>query len=777
MLCSDWFKKKKTEESHKQMRYLLSILLTTAIVVVPCVATSHRNPKNATCVLDSLYHTVDVFAQQNIFDVLAVMVDATVPGLLPLSGYPAAGGATWGMENVSCKIAQEHGGESATIAATVVLLGEPRRSSIGFRSSLSLLASEQDDDVTSRCPSSAYARWRRGDPVDMAHELVTLQLRQHPHRGGALTHGDLCDGTRAPSASQKVTRWRLATLVASLTQLPLAATSWVASWIVPSASWYESLALTTLSLVDSLSEVLMNVVHGEFVPWVVRGLSVEDVTLRVTNMTIPAAVFLEQGARAMLQHAQRHIRVHTFPSIQALEHGSASQLPRCDLNAVLLLEATHTILSQELTSGPSSAAYTSSSPAAFGHNSLLKRLISTVAGTSTSSASLVAPMCQFRLSGGNSGADMSNVETSPALEVWWRLFQQRDASTSILPHVRLHLNDDEVTTLNDGTSAGGRSVSFEAICRMERRYLDDAVCLGVHVSMSNRSDVTLTTSFRFDALWWFLLLAFSVTTLLRPLFSKHSALQVVLCFLLGVVVVLCVVIFFVAKDLHRTRIGKAGILAVVASGGVMLAVEGLASAFVTLAAHELQTNHAVHAFVALAGVVSAVLSRYLFGSILRDVTRTLFTVAQLTLVVVMSLVNMEATAAAFAAVATLKLGLLSLAAKMLVSISWSVCVRPVIAFAKLLKGSGYDANNDPSDRVPVLDESHEASYHRPLAASATAARAGRDATERFAAYEKEGSECTRRALEELAATVRAQPGKYASRVRDPNGLARFAGVE
>ncbi|CUG14797.1 transmembrane protein, putative [Bodo saltans] len=381
----------------------------------------------------------------------------------------------------------------------------------------------------------------------------------------------------------------------------------------------------------------------------------EDVTLLVTNVTLLESVFLEQGARAMLQHVQKNVRVHTFPpstppsSSHLQQEVDAASALRCDLNAMLLLEATHRTLQDEINS-----AGASSSKTTFDGNSWWKLLYPSAFPPLTGGVrkpSLLTPLCQFRLAGGSQSTttDVSSLEGAVShhagLEAWWRLFQQRDASASVLSHVNLDIHEghDDASPVS-ATLSSPPVVTFDAICRIERRYLEDPVCLGVQGAAGLvNSNITITSTLRFDLLWWYLFLAMVAATVLSPLFSKYSTLQVALCFVLGVVVMLCVAIFFVAKDLHRTRIGKAGILAVIASGGVMLAVEGLATALLSLIAHELQTNSAVHAFVALAGVVSAVLSRYLFGAFLREITRAVFATVQLSLLVFMYLVNADAT--------------------------------------------------------------------------------------------------------------------------------------
>ncbi|KAG5487722.1 hypothetical protein LSCM1_08087 [Leishmania martiniquensis] len=81
--------------------------------------------------------------------------------------------------------------------------------------------------------------------------------------------------------------------------------------------------------------------------------------------------------------------------------------------------------------------------------------------------------------------------------------------------------------------------------------------------------------------------------------------------------------------------------------------------------------------------------------------------------------------------------------------------------------------NDPLDEVPY-DARQARGYVKPLAVSSYASL--RTSEARLKRYEEEGAECTRRALEKLAAHLRASPGRYAMRLRDPNGVQQWAGA-
>lgn len=92
--------------------------------------------------------------------------------------------------------------------------------------------------------------------------------------------------------------------------------------------------------------------------------------------------------------------------------------------------------------------------------------------------------------------------------------------------------------------------------------------------------------------------------------------------------------------------------------------------------------------------------------------------------------------------------------------------------------------NDPLEEVPH-DARQARGYVTPLAVSSWAATSGgsntgyaslRTSGARLKRYEEEGAEYTRCALEKLAAHLRANPGRYATRLLDPNGVQHWAGA-
>ncbi|KAG5511909.1 hypothetical protein JKF63_07734 [Porcisia hertigi] len=117
---------------------------------------------------------------------------------------------------------------------------------------------------------------------------------------------------------------------------------------------------------------------------------------------------------------------------------------------------------------------------------------------------------------------------------------------------------------------------------------------------------------------------------------------------------------------------------------------------------------------------------------------------------------------------------------------WSLwCVVPLARIAlwlssPLLKGKSLvPLDGNPVEEVPP-NARQACGYAAPLAVSSgssgTVYAALRTPEARLKRYEEEGVEYTRRALEELATHLRANPGRYATRLRNPNGVQQWAGT-
>lgn len=83
---------------------------------------------------------------------------------------------------------------------------------------------------------------------------------------------------------------------------------------------------------------------------------------------------------------------------------------------------------------------------------------------------------------------------------------------------------------------------------------------------------------------------------------------------------------------------------------------------------------------------------------------------------------------------------------------------------------------EPQNELPAEARQPRA-YVRPIAVGHSDYARLPNREMRWKKYEEDGAACTRRALEELAAHLRANPGRYTMRLRDPNGVQRWAGTQ
>eukprot|EP00658_Telonema_sp_P-2_P062970 TRINITY_DN5165_c0_g1_i2.p1 TRINITY_DN5165_c0_g1~~TRINITY_DN5165_c0_g1_i2.p1 ORF type:complete len:188 (-),score=41.44 TRINITY_DN5165_c0_g1_i2:512-1075(-) len=182
--------------------------------------------------------------------------------------------------------------------------------------------------------------------------------------------------------------------------------------------------------------------------------------------------------------------------------------------------------------------------------------------------------------------------------------------------------------------------------------------------------------------------------------------------------------------------------------------------------------------VAGCAVAAFLLSKYVFYDRVPLIASSTMTLAQVFIICTMASHNRDATFLA----APIFLGvyfpwvLNILAVPLLLVIGIIKLIFNIVMFPFMFILSAGAAPN-PFDNVPRASFAPEdllpRGYCRPIAADAIQ---GANPTEKFQAYSQQGSEATRRALDELAAHIRTNPSKYVSRVRDPGGIARFAGV-
>ncbi|KPA73627.1 hypothetical protein ABB37_09759 [Leptomonas pyrrhocoris] len=313
----------------------------------------------------------------------------------------------------------------------------------------------------------------------------------------------------------------------------------------------------------------------------------------------------------------------------------------------------------------------------------------------------------------------------------------------------------------------------------------------------------------FDQLWLLLLLAAYAVLQLERCVAQSAVARHIVTGLTGTLLLGVMVVFYVLRELQRMSVGKLAVVAALILGGSTAALEGIFS--VLWSYYNLdslwRSPSASHA-AAERGDALLLLGLIVLSALfaLNDLLFTLlipavyFTaVTRWSMRVLLGLLwwiclrrNAEAT------LWTVSAYVLVFNARWLWWALWSACCfcgclprrrtpqQPRLAASS---GNGVWCLQDPLDEIP--DSARQArGYVRPIAAAAAAAAGTVDnrhngsgegyarlstTASRMKKFEEDGAASTRQALEALAAHLRANPGKYATRLRDPNGVQRWAG--
>lgn len=313
--------------------------------------------------------------------------------------------------------------------------------------------------------------------------------------------------------------------------------------------------------------------------------------------------------------------------------------------------------------------------------------------------------------------------------------------------------------------------------------------------------VSWTSTYRTDSAWVLLLLLTCLCAITRPLAYRFRTVRFLLCVVMGLLVVSIALFYFLFKDLHNTRIGKVGLLALL-GGGIAVAAEGIVSALTFFVWTELQQNVVMQCVLAFSGVASAFISQWMLGDVLLQLVSATLLSAQILSFASAMMLHLEPTLVLLAGYLNVRYCRrlwTNVLLFVLVRIVWGV---PAWLLGKLFGVSSSrrtdvressevrDRSGSRSDRSEESDDDDDDDgepkdeFPPSVYEEAPNPRRGRvggggapSSSSLMKQYEAEGSQHTRVALAQLAATIRQNPSKYAALVQDPNGLARFAGVE
>ena len=247
-----------------------------------------------------------------------------------------------------------------------------------------------------------------------------------------------------------------------------------------------------------------------------------------------------------------------------------------------------------------------------------------------------------------------------------------------------------------------------------------------------------------DQTGFLLALCCIVLFLIRPRLIQSPSMQLIASFVFGVIVLVVVLAFFVLKDIRHTRLGQLGVMLMFSLGGVAALSEGLLSAAASYVLFELQRNLIVQCVLGVSGVTSAVLSHFVFYEKLPRIMNMVC----IGLMVTLSLVWFNHYREANVAVLLL-LGCVKLFASSRCSSFSQLC------------------DEGPRDAVPMHGKF--VPFCQGVGGGSTEAKMN--------AFEAHGRLNTQVELEKLARVVRRNPQAFTTRVKDPNGLSRWAQVK
>ena len=261
--------------------------------------------------------------------------------------------------------------------------------------------------------------------------------------------------------------------------------------------------------------------------------------------------------------------------------------------------------------------------------------------------------------------------------------------------------------------------------------------------------VTVRVEEHIDWLTIRLLLTIAVITVLRPMLSQQPVLQFMVAAMFGLVIVLIIAGWFVFRDFHRTRLGRIGLLAVFSLGGWAAVGEGALSAFIAILIHQFQHSMIFKIISLVSATIATGVTHWYFREKLKVAADWSLFLGQRVLLVYLAYENVE-----IAMEATLLL-------------FWA----HIIAWFGGFRIKLTIDDDEPKDSFPAYVH-NGGEYRRPITSSYVP---GRTPQEKMRNYERMGSNYTQYEVDRLREHIRQNPGKYTTRIRDPNGMARWAG--
>jgi len=259
-----------------------------------------------------------------------------------------------------------------------------------------------------------------------------------------------------------------------------------------------------------------------------------------------------------------------------------------------------------------------------------------------------------------------------------------------------------------------------------------------------------------DRAWVGLAIAFLCLTVIEMLVRRSVTLQYVCAALFGAAVLLFLVAFWLVRDSSRSRMGLLAFASVVVAGGVLGFAEGIMQTTTTVVMQTLEQNALAQVAFLLTCIATAGTSRWVLGSSFSYVIVGLIRTMRMLVLFLGLAHNREAT--------VLCAGGFFLLYQWFPVLLW--CLTPAPLEPRY-------PESDDEEPLPAAAFRAQGTI-RPMVRSGITTGT---IEQRFVEYEKRGKSHTERALEELAAKIRANPNKYSGRLQDPDQVLSWANAK
>ncbi|KAF5225091.1 hypothetical protein ECC02_001636 [Trypanosoma cruzi] len=289
------------------------------------------------------------------------------------------------------------------------------------------------------------------------------------------------------------------------------------------------------------------------------------------------------------------------------------------------------------------------------------------------------------------------------------------------------------------------------------------VCLRLAVAHAKELVIHVEDFLLFDFFWLKIILVLCLIRFLQPWIEDVPAFQILLAGMGGTIVLVGFVLLFLFRKLQNMTLGKIGLFALLTVGGFSVLAESLLSAYAAfLYAYfnyyeESDLIFCLKCVLLLVGIACGFFAKFFWASYLFSLTRWTLRWAQLGTVACAMMQNREAT------IVFLATAYVFYPSRLLRFILW--CSR-----SQELE----NRENEPKEKFPGSAR-REVAYVQPLCVEGfIGGSRALSSEEKLRLYDALGNEYTQRALAHLADSVKEDPRRYASRLKNPSDVVKWA---